>query len=141
MIATLAKDSKFPWPQPDTYRMLRTLPVMRSSARPTSDGLHAMPAAALPIILDEKLKKVQRSLLAELDFTTWSKSTPTAPATQLALIFSTPPSAAAEIRSRLADVSHEEARKGGRAITFLSHQNLQRVRIRAEPRNQNLRGT
>ena len=51
-----------------------------------------MPAAALPIILDEKLKKVQRSLLAELDFTTWSKSTPSAPATQLALIFSTPPS-------------------------------------------------
>ena len=100
-----------------------------------------MPAAALPIILDEKLKKVQRSLLAELDFTTtWANRR--RPATQLALIFSTPPSAAAEIRSRLADVSHEEGRrKGGRAITFLSHQNLQRVRIRAEPRNQNLRGT
>ena len=71
-----------------------------------------MPAAALPIILDEKLKKVQRSLLAELDFTTWSKSTPSAPATQLALIFSAPPSGAAEIRSRLADVSHEEGREG-----------------------------
>ena len=95
--------------------MPQTLPVMlRSSVRPTSDGLHAMPAAALPIILDEKLKKVQRSLLAELDFTTWSKSTPSAPATQLALIFSAPPSAAAEIRSRLADVSHEEGREGGR---------------------------
>ena len=106
-----------------------------------------MPAAALPIILDEKLKKVQRSLLAELDFTTtWANRR--RPATQLALIFSTPPSPLLPLLLPRYDlvwpmsVTRKGGRGGrGRAITFHSHRNLQGVRIRAEPRNQNLRGT